>query len=197
MIEFGAREVGGHAHGLRREHTRLQHDRVPVETDLAAETAQHALGMVAREPVAGHGHRTARAQVGQQDCGLDLRGGDLQLEFTARRIDDAAHACGQASRRGVHFGAERAQRPGDALHRAASERIVAVEQRVEAVSRAESHQQARGRARIACVEGGDGIVQRAAVHEDARAAVVDLRAQRYDGIASGHHVGPAVRLFDG
>ncbi len=156
--------------------------RSTVLLDAGAGLGQHALGVVAARPgLADAGHARGE-QAGEQDAGLDLRRGDGQLVLDPGQAAAGHRQRGEPILARVEPRAHLPQRLGDAVDRAAADRLVAVEDPdALGLPREPARQQPQQRAGVADVDRAGrlrGGPQPRAAEEDLLVADLDDRAER-------------------
>ena len=161
---------------------RVHGQHVALALDAGAGLDQHALGVVAARPRLAHARHARGEQAGEQDAGLDLRRGDRQLVVGAGEAAAGDRQRGEAVLARVEPRAHLPQRLGDAVDRAAADRLVAVEHPdALGLAREPARQQPQQRAGVADVDRAGrlrGRAQPRAADQQVVGARLDDRAER-------------------
>jgi len=149
-----------------------------------AEGEQGVLGVVAGEDGFGEAGDAFGLQAGEEDCGLDLGGGDGSGEVDGVERS-AVDSDGRMSIYQINVCSHMAERNMDAIHRTEGEGGVADEGEGVGVGGDEAGQHAHRRAGVAAVEGRGGLAEEAGDAGDFDGFV----RLAEDGCAEGFHAG--------
>ena len=155
----------------------------PAASDLRAEPAQHALGMIARRAGLVNGRFALGEEARQEDGGLDLGAGDRERVVDALETAAPDRQRGQPSAVPAEYGrAHQAQRLRDATHGPAAQRFGSGEHRGEWLPGRQPGQETDGGARARAVKHirrlSQAVEPPPVNHQASAGAVLDLGAQR-------------------
>ena len=181
---------------------RVDHDATTRGVNGCAGCTQHAFGVIACRRCFDDRGRPVRAKSRQQQGRLDLRGGDLHHVLHPDQLLTTLHDNRRTPSRRLDAGTHYAQRRSNALHRARTNRGIAVEREDSAwLHREDATQQPHQRARVLHVDCSDRRLQARqayAMHGQATSAVVihlDAKsADSFERCARIGRIAPALNL---